>query len=153
MRKSRIGHCRGYTLIEAVLVIVIAGILMAMGVTQFAPTLVHSRVRAAANVVAGDLQYAQVLAARYRRPIAVVVATSTKQYLIRDRDNASNVYRTRMLGEVSEYRLDDLQATPTTVELFPNGVNRETMTITLGLRGFERQVRMTRAGQIRIIVP
>ncbi len=153
MRMSRIARIGGYTLIEMVLVIAIAGILMAVGVVRLAPALMHANVRAAANVVAGDLQYAQNLAVRYHKPIAVVVASATKQYLIRDRDDATNVYRTRLLGADTDFGLDELTASPTSVELFPNGVARETMIMTLGLNGFQRQVRLTRAGQIRILTP
>ncbi len=153
MRMSRIARMAGYTLIEMVLVIVIAGILMSVGVVRLAPALVHANVRAAANVVAGDLQYAQSLAVRHRKPIAVVVASATKQYLIRDRDDATNVYRTRLLGPETDFGLDELTSSPTSVELFPNGVARETMVMTLGIAGFQRQVRLTRAGQIRILRP
>ena len=153
MRMSRIAKIAGYTLIEMVLVIVIAGILMSVGVVRLAPALVHANVRAAANVVAGDLQYAQSLAVRHRKPIAVVVASATKQYLIRDRDDATNVYRTRLLGPETDFGLDELTSSPTSVELFPNGVARETMVMTLGIDGFQRQVRLTRAGQIRILRP
>ncbi len=153
MQMSRIARMGGYTLIEMVLVIVIAGILMSVGVVRLAPALVHANVRAAANVVAGDLQYAQSLAVRHRKPIAVVVASATKQYLIRDRDDATNVYRTRLLGPETDFGLDELTSSPTSVELFPNGVARETMVMTLGIAGFQRQVRLTRAGQIRILRP
>ena len=79
MQMSRIARIGGYTLIEMVLVIAIAGILTGFGVVRLAPALEHANVRAAANVVAGDLQYAQILAVRYRKPIAVIVASSTKQ--------------------------------------------------------------------------
>ncbi len=153
MRMSRIARIAGYTLIELVVVIVIAGILMSVGVVRLAPAVLHANVRAAANVVAGDLQYAQNLAVRYRKPIAVIVASATKQYLIRDRDDATNVYRTRLLGPETDFGLDELTSWPTSVELFPNGVARETMVVTLGLGGFQREVRLTRAGQIRILRP
>lgn len=150
---SRIARIGGYTLIEMVLVIAIAGIMMTVSVARLAPALEHANVRAAANVVAGDLQYAQMLAVRYRKPIAVIVASATKQYLIRDRDDATTVYRTRLLGPDTDFGLDELTSSPTSVELFPNGVARETMIMTLGLNGFQRQVRLTRAGQIRILRP
>lgn len=153
MPTSRIARNAGYTLIEIVIVIVIAGTMMTVSVVRLAPALVHANVRAAANVVAGDLQYAQNLAVRYRKPIAVVVASATKQYLIRDRDDATNVYRTRLLGPETDFGLDELTSSPTSVELFPNGLARETMVMTLGLNGFQRQVRLTRAGQIRILRP
>ena len=151
---NRIARIGGYTLIEMVLVIVIAGIVTSFGVVRLAPALEHANVRAAANVVAGDLQYAQILAVRYRKPIAVIVASSTKQYLIRDRADPSIVYRTRLLGPDTDFGLDELTFSPSTsVELFPNGLARETVVMTLGLHGFQRNVRLTRAGQIRILAP
>ncbi len=150
---SRIARIGGYTLIEMVLVIAIAGIMMTVSVARLAPALEHANVRAAANVVAGDLQYAQMLAVRYRKPIAVIVASATKQYFIRDRDDPTKMYRTRLLGPDTDFGLDELTSSPTSVELFPNGVARETMIMTLGLNGFQRQVRLTRAGQIRILRP
>ena len=150
---NRIAKIDGYTLIEMVLVMVIAGLLMAVGVVRLAPALEHANVRAAANVVAGDLQYAQILAVRYRKPISVIVASSTKQYLIRDRDDASTVYRTRRLGPETDFQLDELTSTPTSVELFPNGIARETMVMTIGVKGFRRNIKLTRAGQIRIYAP
>jgi hypothetical protein len=35
--------------------------------------------------------------------------------------------------------------------MFPNGVATGTTTFTVGLRGYRRQVRITRAGQVRVI--
>ncbi len=151
---NRIARIGGYTLIEMVIVIAIAGIVTSFGVVRLAPALEHANVRAAANVVAGDLQYAQILAVRYRKPIAVIVASSTKQYLIRDRADPSIVYRTRLLGPDTDFGLDELTFSPSSsVELFPNGLARETVVMTLGLNGFKRNVRLTRAGQIRILAP
>ena len=153
MATSRIASGKGYTMIELVVVIVLVGMLTSLSVVRLGPALEHSKVRGAANVVAGDLQYAQILAVRHRRPITVIVVSSTQQYLIRDRDNPANVYRTRLLGADSDFTLDEVTGTPTSVELYPNGVARETMVITLGLRGYQRNVRLTRAGQIRILAP
>ncbi len=145
-----LGH-RGYTLIEVVTTLVVAGIVTTVGIVTLAPAVEHAKVRSAANVVAGDLQYAQTLAVRERRPISVVVDSAQMQLLIRDRDAPSNVHRTRALGATSDFALDRISATGGSVQLFPNGVAGSSITLTLGLRGFERQVRLTRAGQIRII--
>jgi hypothetical protein len=125
-------------------------ILMLIVVMSMAPALKHGKVNNAANVVASDLQYAQGLAVKYRRPIAVVIQTVTMQYVIKDRDNPT-VYLTRSLGADSEFSLDAFSASPSSVEVYPNGVARATTTLTLGLDGYERQVRLTRAGQIRIL--
>lgn len=141
----------GYTMIEMATTLVVAGIVTTVGIVALAPAVEHAKVRSAANVIAGDLQYAQVVAVRERRPIAVVVDSARMEVVVRDRDLAGTVYRTRSLGADSDFALDRMSATANSVQLFPNGVAGSTITLTVGLRGFQRQVRLTRAGQIRII--
>ena len=145
-----LGH-QGYTMVEMAITLVVAGIVTTVGVVALGPAVEHAKVRSAANVVAGDLQYAQALAVRERRPISVVVDAVSMQLVIRDRDKITVVHRTRVLGSGSEFSLDLLSATAPSVDLFPNGLAGWTLTVTLGLRGFSRQVRVTRAGQIRIL--
>lgn len=140
----------GYTMIELMIVIVLFGILLSIAYTRMGPAFEHARVNRAATVLATDLRYAQMLAVRQRTPIAVLALSSVKGYLIRERDGAV-VYRERFLGPESEFDLDSFSGSPTSVELFPNGVATGSITFTLGLLGYQRQVRMTRAGQVRII--
>ncbi len=142
---------QGYTMIELATTLVVAGILTTVGIVAVRPAVEHAKVRAAANVVAGDLQYAQALAVRERRPISVVVDSTAMQLVIRDRDLVTKVYRTRVLGPGTDFSLDQLSVTGGSIQLFPNGVAGSTTTVTLGLNGFERRVRLSRAGQIRII--
>lgn len=142
---------QGYTMIELAATLVVAGILTTMGIVAVAPAVEHAKVRSAANVVAGDLHYAQALAVRERRPISVVVDSAGMQLVIRDRDLVTKVYRTRMLGPGTDFSLDQVSMTGGSVQLFPNGVAGSTITVTLGLNGFRRRVRLTRAGQIRIL--
>jgi prepilin-type N-terminal cleavage/methylation domain-containing protein len=141
---------RGFTLIEILAVVAIASILLSLGLPRIGPALDRARVNSAANVMAGDLQYAQMMAVRNRRPVALVVTTSTKQYIIRDRDDSSIIYRTRFLGTESEFGIAILTASPTTNETFPNGLARASATYTLTLNGYTRTVTFSRAGQVRI---
>ena len=140
---------KGYSLIEMMTVIVVLGIMLAMAILSIAPNIEHAKVRNAANVLSGDLQYAQTLAMKNGRPIAVVVQSATQQYQVRDRDSASAVYRNRSLGDGTDFSLDQFTSSPSSVEIFPNGVVRETTTFTLGLHGYTRQIKITKAGQIR----
>ena len=151
MHQPRILGRQGYTIMEMVTTLIVAGILTSVGIVLLTPALEHAKVRSAANVVAGDLQFAQNLAVRERRPIAVLVDSPAKKIVIRDRDLVTKVYRTRLLGPGTAFSLDELTATSGSVDLFPNGVAGLTITLTLGLRGFQRQVKLSRAGQIRII--
>lgn len=137
-------------MIETLMVIVVFGLLLAFAYQRLSPAIEHARVNRAATVLATDLQYAQMLAVRQRQPIAVVAIPSVKGYIIRERGGAV-VYRERFVGAGTEFALDEFTASPSSVELFPNGIATTTTTYTLGLLGYQRQVRLTRAGQVRIV--
>lgn len=133
------------------MVLVVTGILLAMALPRLHPVLEHGKVNAAASVLAVDLQYAQMLAARQRRPVVVIVDPSTRQYLIRDRPAGGTIFRTRLLGQDTQYSLDELNSTVSGIEIFPTGITRSLTTLTVGLGGYRRQVLLTRAGQIRVL--
>ena len=151
MAKVRFLGNQGYTMAELALTLVVAGIVTATGVVTLGPAVEHAKVRSAANAVAGDLQYAQSIAVRERRPISVLVEPDSMRIVIRDRDQTSNIHRVRSLGAGTDFSLDHLSTTGPSLEMFPNGLVGSTVSITLGLRGYLRQVKVTRAGQIRII--
>ena len=145
-----IGSRAGYTMVEMAIAVVVFGILLSMALIKMAPAVSQARVQRAATVVAMDLQYAQMLAVRQRAPVALIVDNALKSYIIRLRDS-SLTFRDRFFGQDTEYLLDNLSALPASVVMFPNGVAAATTTFTLGRDGYTRQVRLSRAGQVRII--
>ena len=142
----------GYTLIELWIGVFMLGLLALMSYTRMRPALEHAKVNGAASIVAADIQYAQLLAARQRKPVVMVLNTTNKSYVIRDRANASLLFRTRYLGTDTDNGLDALLVIPsTTIVVFPTGVTSATSTFTVGLKGYQRQVRFSRAGQVRVL--
>ena len=140
----------GYTLLEMVVVVLVMGIIAVLSTTRLRPAIEHGKVSGAAGILAADIQYAQVIAARQRKPVVIIVDRSVKQYLIRDRATTTE-FRTRFLGTDTEFTLDSLGSSLTSVEIFPNGITRQTTTFTVGLNGFYREVILSRAGQIRVV--
>jgi len=138
----------GYSFVEMLTAIAVLGLMLAMTILSMAPSVQRGKVRSAMNVVSMDFQQAQTLAIRYRRPMLFLVQPSTRQYLIRDRDSAAAVHVKRDFGVDGEFPLDTLTASPTSVEIFPSGQARETITVRLGIEGYVREVKLTRAGQI-----
>jgi prepilin-type N-terminal cleavage/methylation domain-containing protein len=138
----------GYTVIELLLVMIIISVIAAVAYVRMQPSLERARVRGAASVLAGDLQYAQVMAARLRTPMVVSMNTGALTYQIADR--GGTVYRARDLGAAGSYALGELQATPATLEVFPNAVAAQSATYTVGANGYRRRVTFSRAGQIRV---
>jgi len=132
------------------IVIVVAGVLMTVALWKTGPALQNARARQAAATVAADLQYAQMLAARQREPVVVIVNPSLRLLLIQSR--GGTVFRRRFVGPGTEYGLSALSVTPTsTVEVFPNGVATQSITVTTSTPSYTRRVRLSRAGQIRIL--
>lgn len=140
----------GYTIIELLLVMIIISVIAGITYIRMAPTLERVRVRGAVGTLTGDLQYAQVLAARQGVPVKISVNTVTFTYQIADRPGT--VYRTRDFGSAGEYDLIEFTAAPTTLEVFPNGIAAQSATYTLGAGSSRQQVVFSRAGQVRVSV-
>ena len=142
---------RGFTVVEMAMVIATAGILMTLVIWRTGPALERARARQAVVALASDLQYAQMLAARQREPVVVIVNTGLKLILIRSR--GGTIFRRRFVGPDTEYGLDTLTTTTGTVEIFPNGVATSNMTLRAATPGYSREVRLSRAGQVRVVTP
>ncbi len=140
---------RGFTMIELVLVLVVSSILAATAILKIAPTLERARVRRSATTIATDLQYAQMVAARQRRPVVFIASEALRGYMIRDA-TSTTVYREKYLGDDTDFALDELDASTTTLEIFPNGVVRNAADYTVRVNTVRRKVRITRAGQVRV---
>lgn len=147
----------GFTLVEIMMVLALLGLVSAMGVWGMLPALEHQKVRGAAGIIMADMQYAQMLAARQREPVAVIFNESLRMYVIKQR-GGTTIYRERFLGDDSDYDLDAMEVEVDSgkdaeVELFPNGVASKSVTVTVGIKDYERQVRLSRAGRVRMLPP
>lgn len=141
---------RGFTLIELMITISLIGVLSAMAILRTAPALRRATVNRVAGVLAGDFQYAQLVAARQHKPVVFVATPAAQAWMVRDAATPSVVFRERYVGPGTDFGIDSLEATPTSVEVFPNGLARQSVSFVVGLGGYAKQVRLTRAGQIRI---
>ncbi|HTU55285.1 MAG TPA: GspH/FimT family pseudopilin, partial [Acetobacteraceae bacterium] len=77
-RSPRAGPTRqsGFTLIELIVVMILVGILVAIGVPSFRSITTSSRMSAESNTLLGDLQYARAEAAREGTPVTVCIANT-----------------------------------------------------------------------------
>lgn len=147
--RSRPATIGGFTYIEVLIVLLIFGAIVSLAYYRTGPALERARVNRVAALLAADLQYAQVVAARQRRPVAVIVTPSVQAYQIRDAQSTT-VFRERYVGPDTDYGIETLTVSPTTVEIYPNGATAQTVTFTVGLNGRLKVVKFTRAGQIRV---
>jgi hypothetical protein len=82
----------------------------------------------------------------------MVFSPGAKTTTISDAASGTTLY-TRRFGLESEFKLSagEFSASPATVQVLPNGMSSASVTVTVGGASYQKQVRMSRAGQIRII--
>jgi prepilin-type N-terminal cleavage/methylation domain-containing protein len=149
-RRASRGARQGFTLVEIVFAFAIIGILTLMTIPRISRVLEANRTRQAAATVAGDLERAFTLAARYRRPMRLSCVCGSGTYSVADRTGGT-VRLSRDLRNGSELRTLTLAFSQTPVDIFPSGVSNfpDTVTITSGIS--TRRIVMTTAGQVRIL--
>lgn len=111
----------------------------------------HARVNRAASVVAADFFLCQSLAGRQHGPILYTIDTVGMTATVASPHPTLTTLYVRQFGVTSEFKLSTLSATVAAIQVLPNGRSSSTVIVTVGAGGYTRQVRMTRAGQIRLL--
>lgn len=111
--------------------------------------LMHSRIDRAAGLCASDLYLAQSLASRARQPVKVTVDSTARTVTMRLPNDS--LLLTRYYGAQGEWKVGAISATPGQVLVLPSGMSNASMTVSLRYQSYTRQVRLSRAGQIRIV--
>ncbi len=76
----------GFTLIEVIVVVVILAIVALMAVPMFG-SAADIQLKAAANMIAADLEYAKSMAISRQQPASVVFNSAAESYEVRDKDS------------------------------------------------------------------
>ena len=143
---------RGVTMVETMLVMVVLGTMLSIALPKMNDGVRQRRVIAASTALNADLPVAFSLAARQRKPVSLTYDASSGEIRVSDRLSDS-IYLRRPLLATSEYQLDSVTVSPSSVQLFPNGVSSAAFTVRLYNGRFTRQVTMARSGFTRISVP
>lgn len=133
---------RGFTLIEAIVVIVVIGLILRFAFPGFSRTLRVGRVNRAAQVLAADLDRAFATAARQRKPVRLEWNGSAMQYTLADRSSGT-VLLTRPLGTAGATSVT-FSVSP--LDVFPAGFSSSALTVTVTESDYTRHIQMTRAG-------
>jgi len=140
----------GFTIFEAILVVLIIFVVVASLIPKVGQTLGHARVNRSANVIAASFMLSQSLAARQHLPVVIAVNSSTLALTISQPPPSNTVLRTYVFDLSSDFKLAALSAAPASVQVMPNGTASATMLVTVGGADYYHQVRLTQAGQVRI---
>jgi type II secretion system protein H len=139
----------GYTLVEALVVVVIFSLTTAFAAPRVTIALAQYRLDRAAAVLSSDLEYAQTLAARQRSPVVLTIDPTTLSYTLTDRASGT-VLLSRQMGEAAEYSVQSLTSSPSSIQFFPAGLASGAITITLATGDRSRQVVVSRTGQVAL---
>jgi len=143
-------RARGFSIFELLTVVVILGILASMLGPAMSRIIRHNRVNRAATVIASDLQNAFAVAARQREPVRIQADANNRSYQFVDRKTGAVLRIRTFYGDTSEYRLTSLVFTPTTFDVFPNGISSTAVVIDLANGDYAKQITASTAGFIRV---
>lgn len=141
----------GFTVIELILIVSIVGILASMAGPAISTIVRHSRTNRAGYVITADLQNAFAVAARQRQPVQIVADSAGKSYQFVDRKTGTVLKVRSFYGDVSEYHLQKLIFTPSTIDVFPSGVSSAPLTVDLGNGDYSRRITASTAGFVRLV--
>jgi len=149
--RDRVGPLRaspGFTIIEALIVVVIMMTVVGAMMPSMAKQVSRARVNRAVNAVASDFLMAQSMAGRQRAPVTMTFDGAAMTTTISSR---GTTLITRRYGSSSEFKLTGFTASPSAVMILPSGMASQSVTVTVTGAGYTRQARMSRAGQVRLL--
>lgn len=139
----------GFTLVEALLVCAILGILAATAAFGVSSAIGKTRINQAANIVANDLTRAFTVAGRARQPVRIVFDASSLEYRLVYRET-NVLISERNFGQGAEHVLSSLTPSLDELDVFPNGFASEAVAVIIEIAGHQREITMTRTGKVQV---
>lgn len=99
------GRRRGYSLIEVVMVLAIAGILAGVGALRYSSSLERARLESAARRLIADLDHARDLARRSGQSVRIQFNPAQSGYRISGGAHVSSVLNTQVFLNEDPYRV------------------------------------------------
>jgi hypothetical protein len=135
---------------EVMVTLVVLGIVSAMSAGRIHDLLIQQRVMRASTAVGNGLEAAFALASRNHQPVRISWSASNMQLGITDRTGAVYYQRIGLGAEAYGFQSDNVSFSRSPLEVYPNGLAADTLTITLSANGTTKHIRMTRAGLVRV---
>jgi Tfp pilus assembly protein FimT len=136
-------------MVESMIVMVLLGTMFLISLPRMNESVRQRRVIAAGSALNADMPVAFSLAARQRKPVTLSYDAASGEVRVSDRATGT-VYLHRALRSTSEYMLDSVIVSPSSVQLFPNGVSSSAFTVRLFNGKFVRQLSVGRTGFTRV---
>ncbi len=131
-------------------VLVIVGITSSITVGKIQQLMVQNRIQRAATSVQNDMEAAFAIAVRDHTPIRISWNSSTMQMAVTNRAGTTAFRHTNLGMGAYGLRSADVSFSRSPLEVYPDGLANDTLTITISHTSITRHVRMTRTGMVLI---
>lgn len=137
-----------FSLVEVIVALTIVGILAAIGVPRMYAIGNQNRVHRASQGLHVEVQQAFAVAARNRAPVTLRWSSPTAELRLTNLAGTL-IYRRRA---VSAYGLlaSEVTVTPATFTVFPNGIAKDSLIISIARGANRKTIHVSRAGMVRI---
>jgi type II secretion system protein H len=140
----------GFSLIELMVVLVIVGITSSITAGKIQQLMVQNRIQRAATSVQYDMEAAFAIAVRNRRPMRISWNSATQQMAVTDRAGTTVFRHTNLTMGSYGLRSSGVSFSASPIEVYPDGLASDTLTITISSTSLTKTVRMSRAGMVLI---
>jgi Tfp pilus assembly protein FimT len=137
-------------MLELTVVMTIVAIVSSMFMGRVHELLIAGRMTRAATTMQNDLESAFAIAGRNRRPVRIAWDASRLQLDITDRSGTVFYRRVALGTAVYGLTSSGISVSRSPVEVYPNGLANDTLTITLSSNNITKRIRVSRAGLVRV---
>jgi prepilin-type N-terminal cleavage/methylation domain-containing protein len=149
-RSHRPGRQAGYSLIEALFVVIILGVIAGYAFPVVERSVAQSKADRAGQAISNELRNAFSLAARQRKPVRITFNATNRTMQIADRASGQVMVRRDFSNANSPFGLTSMTVSSSTIDVFPNGVASGTLQVNFAVATNSRVVNMTRIGHVRV---
>lgn len=154
-KPSRLRARQGFSLMEMLIVVILIGIVMSVAGVRVSGMMTQQRVIRASSTIQTQMETAFALAGRNREPMKLTFATSASAITLKTTNRAGTTTFTTTDLKALGLSNGNVTASTNSIEVFPNGFASDTLSIkvlvTRGGATYQRIVRMSRAGLIKVI--
>jgi type II secretion system protein H len=141
---------RGFTLVETLIAITIVGLMAAVAVGRIDAIESHQRVSRATNSLQNGVQMAFALAVRDGHPVRLAWSSDSVKFKITNR-GGDTTYRHVDLGtDPFNFTSSQVTVSRTPLEIYPNGLANDTLSVKISASSVTKTLRVTRAGLVAI---
>jgi type II secretory pathway pseudopilin PulG len=140
---------------EMLIVVILVGIIMSIAGVRVSGMITQQKVVRAASTIQTDMETAYAIAGRNRQPMKLVFTSSATSILLRvtDRTGATEYRRSDL--KTMGLSNGDVTTSSAEITVFPNGFASDTLSVKISVtkngKLYERRVRMSRAGMVKVI--